>query len=201
MWSPGSRTCCERSRGESPPGGRPQEAKVITFDYRRGLLGAITTGHQLSYVMNSMSAPEVVSNIVAALRDRLANIQVDPVAGEVPKWSGPRLIVLIDDYDLVASSAGNPVTALTEFLPQARDIGLHVVVSRSAGGVGQGMFEPVMRSLRDMGTPGVLLSGSKDEGAVLGSVKMESLPPGRGRLVHRRLGAVLIQTARATSET
>ncbi len=178
----------------------PQEAKVITFDYRRGLLGAITTGHQLSYVMNSMGAPEVVSNIVVALRDRLANIQVDPVAGEVPKWSGPRLIVLIDDYDLVASSAGNPLTALTEFLPQARDIGLHVVVSRSAGGVGQGMFEPVMRSLRDMGTPGVLLSGSKEEGAVLGSVKMESLPPGRGRLVHRRSGAVLIQTARATAE-
>ena len=65
------------------------------------------------------------------------------------------------------------------------------MLSRSAGGVGQGMFEPVMRSLRDMGTPGVLLSGSKDEGAVLGSVKMEPLPPGRGRLVAPppRLGA------------
>ena len=55
-----------------------------------------------------------------------------------------------------------------------------------------------MRGLRDMGTPGVLLSGSKDEGAVLGSVKMEPLPPGRGRLVHRRIGSMLIQTARAT---
>ena len=175
----------------------PEQAKVITFDYRRGLLGAITTPHQLSYVMNSVSAPEVVSSVVAALRDRLASIQVDPTSGRVPTWQGPRLILLIDDYDMVASSAGNPMTALTEFLPQARDIGLHVVLSRSAGGAGQGMFEPVMRSLRDMGTPGVLLSGSKDEGAVLGSVKMEKLPPGRGRLVHRRLGAVLIQTALA----
>jgi S-DNA-T family DNA segregation ATPase FtsK/SpoIIIE len=63
------------------------------------------------------------------------------------------------------------------------------------------MFEPVMRSLRDMGTPGVLLSGSKDEGAVLSSVKLEPLPPGRGRLVHRRHGAVLIQTATMTGET
>jgi S-DNA-T family DNA segregation ATPase FtsK/SpoIIIE len=174
----------------------PQEAKVITFDYRRGLLGAITTAHQLSYVMNSVNAPDIVDNIVAALRERLANLQIDPVAGEVPKWTGPRLILLIDDYDMVASSAGNPMTALTQFLPQARDIGLHVVLSRAAGGAGQGMFEPVMRSLRDMGTPGVLLSGSKDEGAVLGSVKMEPLPAGRGRLVHRRLGSVLIQTAR-----
>jgi S-DNA-T family DNA segregation ATPase FtsK/SpoIIIE len=132
---------------------------------------------------------------VSALRQRLDGIQVDPTKGEVPTWEGPRLILLLDDYDMIASSAGNPMAQLVEFLPQARDIGLHLILARSAGGVGQGMFEPVMRSLRDTGTPGVLLSGSKDEGAVLGSVKMERLPPGRGRLVHRRLGAVLVQTA------
>lgn len=174
----------------------PQEAKVITFDYRRGLLGAITTPHQLGYVMNSVNAPGVVADVIKALQDRLAGIQVDPAAGEVPRWTGAKLFLLIDDYELVAGSAGNPMAALAQFIPQARDIGLHVIVSRSAGGVGQGMFEPVMRSLRDMGTPGVLLSGSREEGAVLGSVKMEQLPPGRGRFVHRRLGSVLIQTAR-----
>jgi DNA segregation ATPase FtsK/SpoIIIE, S-DNA-T family len=46
------------------------------------------------------------------------------------------------------------------------------------------MYEPMLRGLREMGTPGVLLSGSKDEDAVLGSVTMERLPVGRGRLVH-----------------
>ncbi|PZS18171.1 MAG: type VII secretion protein EccC [Pseudonocardiales bacterium] len=172
------------------------QAKIVTLDYRRGLLGAISTPHQIGYVMNSMGAPDVVGSVATALRSRLAGIQVDPVAGEVPRWTGPRLFLLIDDYDLIASSQGNPMHALLEFLPQARDIGLHVVLSRSSGGVGQGMFEPILRGLRDMGTPGVLLSGSKDEGAVLGSVKMEPLPPGRGRLVHRRIGSVLVQTAR-----
>jgi S-DNA-T family DNA segregation ATPase FtsK/SpoIIIE len=176
----------------------PDEAKIITFDYRRGLLGAVTTGHQIGYVMNSISAPETVGNITAALRQRLAGIQVDPLVGEVPRWSGPRLFLLVDDYDLVASSSGNPLLPLLEFLPQARDIGLHVIASRASGGAGQGMFEPVLRSLRDMGTPGLLLSGSRDEGAVLGSVKMEPLPPGRGRLVRRRMGAALVQTALAT---
>ncbi|WP_375487572.1 type VII secretion protein EccCa [uncultured Jatrophihabitans sp.] len=176
----------------------PDEAKIITFDFRRGMLGAVTTPHQIGYVMNSVNAPDVVGNIISALRDRLSGIQVDPAVGEVPTWSGPRLFVLLDDYDLIASSAGNQMPAITEFLPQARDIGLHVIVARSAGGSGQGMYETVMRNLRDMGTPGILLSGSKDEGAVLGSVKMEPLPPGRGRLVHRRLGSVLVQTARAT---
>ncbi len=176
----------------------PDQAKIITLDYRRGLLGAVSTKHQIGYVMNSVGAPDVVANILAALRERLAGIQIDPGKGEAPTWSGARLFVVIDDYELVAASAGNPIAALTEFLPQARDIGLHLVLSRSAGGVGQGMYEPVLRGLREMGTPGVLLSGSKDEGAVLGSLKLESLPAGRGRLVHRRLGSVLIQTALAT---
>jgi len=173
----------------------PEQAKIITLDYRRGMLGAITTAHQIGYVMSSVAAPETIANVVAALRERLAGIQVDPAAGTVPRWTGPRLFLLIDDYDLVVGTQGNPMPALTEFLPQARDIGLHVVLTRSAGGVGQGMYEPMLRGLREMGTPGVLLSGSKDEGAVLGSVKMDKLPPGRGRLVHRRLGSVLIQTA------
>ena len=86
--------------------------------------------------------------------------------------------------------------ALVEFLPQARDIGLHVILSRAVRRRrARACSSRFMRNLRDMGTPGILLSGSKDEGAVLGSVKMESLPPGRGRLVHRRLGSVLVQTA------
>jgi DNA segregation ATPase FtsK/SpoIIIE, S-DNA-T family len=173
----------------------PTEAKIITFDYRRGLLGAITTPHQIGYVMTSAAAPDMVNNIGGALRERLAGIQIDPTSSEVPQWSGPKLFLLIDDYDLVGGAQGNPLLALTEFLPQARDIGLHVILSRAAGGAGRGMFDGVMQRIREMGSPGVLLSGSKDEGALLGSVKMEPLPPGRGRYVHRRTGAMLIQTA------
>jgi len=173
----------------------PTEAKIITFDYRRGLLGAITTAHQIGYVMTSAAAPDMVNNIGGALRERLAGIQIDPTSSEVPQWSGPKLFLLIDDYDLVGGAQGNPLLALTEFLPQARDIGLHVILSRAAGGAGRGMFDGVMQRIREMGSPGVLLSGSKDEGALLGSVKMEPLPPGRGRYVHRRTGAMLIQTA------
>ncbi len=173
----------------------PTEAKIITFDYRRGLLGAITTPHQIGYVMTSAAAPDMVNNIGGALRERLAGIQIDPTSSEVPQWSGPKLFLLIDDYDLVGGAQGNPLLALTEFLPQARDIGLHVILSRAAGGAGRGMFDGVVQRIREMGSPGVLLSGSKDEGALLGSVKMEPLPPGRGRYVHRRTGAMLIQTA------
>ena len=86
----------------------------------------------------------------------------------------------MDDYDLVASSA-NPLLALSELLPQARDIGLHLVLARVGGGAGRAMFEPVIQRLREMGSPGLIMSGSKDEGPIF-SVTPQTLPPGRGYL-------------------
>ncbi len=174
----------------------PQQAKVITFDYRRGLLGALQQGHQIGYVMNSTTAPEMAGNIAAALRERVGSITVDPTSPQISTWSGPKLFVLIDDYEMRASAAGNPLLQIVEFIPQARDIGLHIVLARSAGGAGRAAFDPLLQRIREMGTPGVLLSGPRDEGAILGSTRMEPFPPGRGRFVHRRYGANLVQTAR-----
>jgi S-DNA-T family DNA segregation ATPase FtsK/SpoIIIE len=39
------------------------------------------------------------------------------------------------------------------------------------------------------------MSGSKDEGALLGNVKPSPQPPGRGVLVHRRAAPVQAQVA------
>ncbi len=175
----------------------PAEAKIITFDYRRGMLGAITTPHQIGYVSSSATAPGMANDIAGALKERLAGIQIDPSSAVVPQWTGPKLFLLLDDYDLISTAGGaNPLAPIMEFLPQASDIGLHVVLARAAGGAARGMFDGILQRVKEMGSPGVLLSGSRDEGAVIGSTKMEQLPPGRARYVHRRTGAQLIQTAR-----
>jgi S-DNA-T family DNA segregation ATPase FtsK/SpoIIIE len=84
---------------------------------------------------------------------------------------------------------------LAEFLPQARDVGLHVILARSAGGAGRAMFDPVIQRLREMGSPGLIMSGSKDEGALLGGVRATAQPCGRGFLVTRREGSRLVQVA------
>lgn len=172
----------------------PKEAKVVTFDYRWGMIGAITTPHQLAYVTNSKEAPEMVAQIASAMRERLSGIKIDPTAREAPRWAGPHLFLLIDDYEMIAAAQPNPLHALLEFLPQSRDIGLHVVLTRSSGGSGGGSFEPLQKRLKELGTPGILLSGSKDEGAILHGTKFESMPPGRGKLVDRRTGVKVIQT-------
>ena len=57
------------------------------------------------------------------------------------------------------------------------------------------MFDPVIQRLREMGSPGLIMSGSKDEGALLGGVRPASQPCGRGFLVGRRNGSRLIQVA------
>jgi S-DNA-T family DNA segregation ATPase FtsK/SpoIIIE len=53
----------------------------------------------------------------------------------------------------------------------------------------------VLQKLKELGTPGILLSGDREEGPLLGEVKPEPFPPGRGRLVTRRGRPRLIQAA------
>ena len=45
--------------------------------------------------------------------------------------------MLVDDYDLVAAGPANPLRALEEHLPHARDVGLHLVLARRSGGAGR----------------------------------------------------------------
>ena len=54
---------------------------------------------------------------------------------------------------------------LVPLLAQARDVGLHLAVARRSGGASRALYEPVIQSLRDLAMPGLVLSGSPDEGA------------------------------------
>ena len=49
--------------------------------------------------------------------------------------------------------------------------------------------------MRELDTPGLLMSGNRDEGAIFGTLKPSPQPPGRGTLVRRSDGVHLIQTA------
>ena len=49
--------------------------------------------------------------------------------------------------------------------------------------------------LRELSSPGLLMSGDREEGALLGNVRPQVLPAGRGWLVTRKEGARLIQVA------
>jgi S-DNA-T family DNA segregation ATPase FtsK/SpoIIIE len=174
----------------------PREARVILLDYRRSLLGVIDSEHLIGYGTSSASTATLVAEVADVMRKRLPGPDVTPEQLRARNWwRGPDLYLLVDDYDLVGTQMANPLAPLTEFLAQGRDIGLHVVATRRSGGAARGIYEPFLMRVRELATPGLVMSGSKDEGALLGTVKGQPLPPGRGWYVTRREGARLVQLA------
>ncbi|WFE58401.1 type VII secretion protein EccCa [Micromonospora sp. WMMD712] len=173
----------------------PQQARVILVDYRRSLLGAIETEHRIGYGTAAARTTELIESAAGYMQQRLPGPDVTPAQlRQRSWWSGPELFVLVDDYDLVASGPVNPLRALEEYLPQARDIGLHLVLARRAGGTGRG-YDQLLQRLKELSTPGLVMAGSPDEGPILGQVRPGPLPPGRARLVTRREGVRLVQLA------
>ena len=180
-------------------GWAPDVVRIVVVDYRRGLLGAVPASHLLVHASTADAAEQVVRDIAASLRGRLPGADVGPrELRERSWWSGPEVVVLVDDYDLVAPAGGaavNPLLPLVEFLPQAKDVGLHLVVARRCGGAGRALFDPLLGRLRELAAPGLVMNGSPDEGALVGMVKPQVLPPGRAVLVDRRRGTRRVQLA------
>ena len=173
----------------------PDEARLIFIDYRRSLIDSADTEHRIGYAASSAAAASLISDVREAMTQRLPPPDLTPQQLRSRSWwDGSDLFLIVDDYDLVAG-ATNPLLPLADLIPQARDIGLHLVLARSAGGAGRAMFDPIIQRVREMGSPGMIMSGSKDEGALLGGVKPQAQPPGRGFFVERRTGSQLVQVA------
>jgi len=173
----------------------PDEAKLIFIDYRRSLLDSAETEHRIGYAASSAAAVPLVNDVREAMTVRLPPPDLTPQQLRSKSWwRGSDLFLIVDDYDLVAGGT-NPLMQLAEMIPQARDIGLHIVLARSAGGAGRAMFDPVIQRIREMGSPGLIMSGSRDEGGLIGGIRPQAQPPGRGLFVERRTGSRLVQTA------
>ncbi|MFS3128486.1 type VII secretion protein EccCa [Nocardioides sp. Bht2] len=174
----------------------PETAQIIAVDYRRSLLGEIPAEFQLDYLTSATQATPALKDLAGYLTNRLPGPDVTPEQLRSRTWwTGAEAWVLIDDYDLVATQAGSPVHPLVPLLAQARDVGFHLVVTRRMGGAARGMYDPVLQTLRDLAMPGIMLSGSPDEGALLGNVRPVLSPPGRGRLISRDRGVEVVQLA------
>ncbi|ARZ67527.1 secretion protein EccC [Streptomyces albireticuli] len=172
----------------------PDEAKIVVGDYRRTLLDVIPDTHLLEYAPIT-SALTVHANALNGLMERRAP-QPDITPQQLRDrswWSGPRFFVIVDDYELVSTSSGNPLAVLTENLPFARDVGVRFIIARSSAGASRSMFEQFMQRVRELGAQGLVLSGDPGEGDVLGGVRPRPMPPGRGYFVSRKRGTPLVQ--------
>ncbi|QWW19832.1 type VII secretion protein EccCa [Schaalia sp. 19OD2882] len=166
----------------------PKEAQICFVDPRRSLLGQVPKEYQVAYMTTKEETERQIKGLVEYLRTRLPG---DSVTNEQLRdrswWTGAEVWVLVDDYDLVATGGNNPLAPLGALLPQAQDVGLHVIVSRRMGGAGRG-FDPIIQGMNDLGGTGILLSGRPEEGPIIGRVKARKSVPGRAQVVSRDAG-------------
>ncbi|GCB45587.1 type VII secretion protein EccCa [Streptomyces sp. NL15-2K] len=170
------------------------EAKLFVIDNRRSLLDVTPSSHLAEYIPMSNAMDHHMAALADLMKRRTPT--ADVTAQQLRDrswWRGPTVYVVIDDYDLVATSSGNPLAGLTELLPFARDVGVRFIIARSTAGAGRASYESFMQRVKELGAQGVVLAGDPGEGDLLGGVRPRPMPAGRGVFVSRRRGKPLVQ--------
>jgi S-DNA-T family DNA segregation ATPase FtsK/SpoIIIE len=171
---------------------RPEEAHVTVVDLRRELYDAVPPQYQHGYAVSAPVAKQIVTDLTAVLRERIPGPDITPDRLRSRDWwSGPEFFLFIDDFDLLASSLDSPFQGLVEFLPQAADIGLHIILARGAAGSMRTGSDPLLRRLNESNTPDLALSCPPSEGPLMGNIRPRQFPPGRAMLLTRRQHLVL----------
>ncbi|GAA1227485.1 type VII secretion protein EccC [Kitasatospora nipponensis] len=179
------------------------EVRFVVFDYRRSLLGGVPEDHLGAYAGDSAAARAYVEQVTAKLAERLPPAEVTQrQLRERSWWSGPEFYLVVDDYDLVGGGRQSPLAPLADYLPQAREIGLHLVAARRVADSSRTQLtEPLLGRARELGAAGLLLSGDPREGALVGGERASVRPPGRGLLVRRSHPATVVQLALPAEES
>jgi S-DNA-T family DNA segregation ATPase FtsK/SpoIIIE len=171
-----------------------KQVVFAVFDLRRTLLDAVPEPYLGAYAPTAPVAAGLAGGLVEELRNRLPPDDVTTTQlKERSWWKGPEIVVLADDFDLVSPAGPGPLAPLLEYLPQARDLGLHVVLLRRSGGASRALHEPVISRLKELGATGLLLSGDRQEGQLWPGAYLSIQPPGRGQLIRRGRRPVRLQ--------
>lgn len=171
------------------------QARIIVGDYRRTLLGVVEGDHLGGYAPSTTVLSAMARELAGVFERRLPGPETtQQQLRDRSWWTGPEVFVVVDDYDMVVTSGQNPLSPLLDYLPQGKDIGLHLVIARRSGGAGRALYEPILARMRELSSSGLVMSGNREEGALVGNTRPSQLPPGRGILV-TRAGTGLVQTA------
>ena len=172
------------------------QTRFVVVDYRRGLFDAVSENYLGAVAADPDSAAGYLGQVVAKLKERVPppGISLRELRDR-SWWTGPEIYVVIDDHDLVlAQSLRGPMTELAEYLAQATDLGVHLVLARRVGGISRStMSDVLLAKLNDLGSSGLILSGDRREGALIGDQRAAQRPPGRGALVSRQKGNEVVQ--------
>ncbi len=177
----------------------PDEVQIAVIECRptTNFLDISDSQHYLTYASMRLPASlkESVDCMVSKLKERALPVSYQSIKElrTAKTWSGPHYFLFVDDYDAIASPSGSPLTPLRDLAVQARDVGFHMVLTRTISGMSSTSFEPLLKGLRETSSPGLIMSGERQEGKLLHDQMATNQPPGRGYLVQRRHPATLMQ--------
>ncbi|MGW8558014.1 type VII secretion protein EccCa [Streptomyces tubercidicus] len=171
------------------------ELVFAVMDPRRSLRGAIPEEFNGGYAYNAKLCAGLATGIATVLDKRLPEDSAPLEDLEPGSWGGgPRIVVLIDDYDVLTTAGQEPLAPFLPYIPSAVDIGLHFVLTRRVAGASRGIYEPLVQGLRESGASALLMAGDRGEGQLFPGVYASQQPAGRGVLIRRGQTNRLIQT-------
>ncbi|MGI5481691.1 type VII secretion protein EccCa [Streptomyces lavendofoliae] len=171
------------------------ELVLAVMDPRRGLRGVVPEEYLGGYAYNAKLCGGLAAGIATELEKRLPDESARLEDLEPGSWgSGPRIVVLVDDYDVLTTAGQAPLAPFLPYIPSAVDIGLHFVLTRRVAGASRGMYEPLVQGLRESGASAIVMAGDRSEGQLFPGVYASQQPPGRGVLIRRGQTNRLVQT-------
>ncbi|MEU7066498.1 type VII secretion protein EccCa [Streptomyces sp. NPDC046161] len=171
------------------------ELVFAVMDPRRGLRGVVPEEFNGGYAYNAKLCAGLSAGIATELERRMPDDTAPLEDLEPGSWGGgPRIVVLVDDYDVLTTAGQSPLSPFLPYIPSAADIGLHFVLTRRVAGASRGMYEPLVQGLRESGASALVMAGDRSEGQLLPGVYASQQPAGRGVLVRRGQSSRLIQT-------
>ena len=173
------------------------DVRVVLLDYRHGLMDVVPPEHLGAYAGDAGTAAAYIQQVVGRLTERVPPPTVTTQQLRARDWwTGPEIYLVVDDYDLVVTGMQSVLAPLVPFVPQAREVGLHLVLARRVSGMARSaVSDQVIGRIRDLGCTGLVMSGDFREGVVFGDTRAAARPPGRGVLLRRGKPEQLVQIA------
>ncbi|WP_200259338.1 type VII secretion protein EccCa [Streptomyces sp. HSG2] len=165
------------------------------FDPRRGLRGAVPEPYRGGYAHNAKLATALATGIATELGKRPPETADPDAPSTEPAFTGPRIVILVDDYDILTTAGQQPLAPLLPYVSSAQDLGLHFVITRRVAGSSRALYEPLPTSLRETGTAALVMTGDRTEGQLFPGLYASTQPAGRGTLIRRGRPHQLVQTA------
>lgn len=172
-----------------------EEIVFAVVDPRRMLADLVPDDYLGGYVTSAAQAQGLATALTSELQRRTGDPEPGTEADVIP-----RVVLLIDDYDILTAGGNSPLASLAQFLPQSHDVKFSVVLTRRVRGSARGLYESFMAALQDSGGSGLILSGDRLEGALVHNTRARRQPPGRGQLVRAGRAAQTIQTTYLAAE-